>query len=149
MVSNMLPDNGILSSIKSLPNMVSRQILLMIMYIYHKFSMSKYIFLVLYVNDILVVSTDICLLHETKRLITINLKIKDLRKAYFVLVVQILRNLSQESYINQVLYRFNMEDNKPGDILIAKGDKFKVGSLIYAQMCTCLDIGFVVGVLDK
>ena len=32
--------------------------------------------------------------------------------------------LSQEIYIDKVLYRFNMKDNKLGDTPIAKGDKF-------------------------
>ena len=32
--------------------------------------------------------------------------------------------LSQEIYIDKVLYRFNMKDNKLGDSPIAKGDKF-------------------------
>ena len=80
--------------------------------------------------------------------------------------------MSQESYINKVLVdRFNMKDNKLGDIPIAKRKKFSlkqcpnndlektemqkisyssvVGSLMYAQFCTCPDIAFVIGVLDK
>ena len=36
-------------------------------YVYHKFNGSKYIFLILYVDDILVASNDIGFLHETKR----------------------------------------------------------------------------------
>ena len=36
--------------------------------IYHKFSGSKYIFLVLYVDDILLATNDIGLLHETKEI---------------------------------------------------------------------------------
>ncbi|RDX92639.1 hypothetical protein CR513_25194, partial [Mucuna pruriens] len=39
-------------------------------YVYHKFSGSKYIFLVLYVDDILLASSDTGLLHETKRFLT-------------------------------------------------------------------------------
>ena len=38
--------------------------------IYHKFSRSKYIFLVLYVDDILLATNDIGLLQETKRFIS-------------------------------------------------------------------------------
>jgi len=146
--------------------------------VYHKFSGSKYIILVLYVDDILVANRDIGFLQETKRFLTKNFEIKDLREASFVLGIKILRDrsqgilrLSQESYIDKVLDRFGMKDSKPGDIPIAKGDKFSlkqcpnndlektemqkipyasaVGSLMYAQVSTRPDIAFVVGVLGR
>ena len=53
--------------------------------IYHKFSGSKHIFLVLYVNDILLASNDIGLLHETKRFVSKKFEMKDLGDASFVL----------------------------------------------------------------
>ncbi|RDX61399.1 hypothetical protein CR513_60375, partial [Mucuna pruriens] len=126
--------------------------------IYDKFSGNKYIFSILYVDDILLASSDTGLLHETKRFLTKNFKMKDLGEASFVLGIQILRDRSQgilrllqESYINKVLERFGTKDSKPGDTLIAKGDKFSLnsGSLMYAQVCTHPDIAFVVGVLGK
>ncbi|RDY14563.1 hypothetical protein CR513_00359, partial [Mucuna pruriens] len=144
--------------------------------VYHKFSRSKYIFLVLYVDDILLAISEIGSLRETKRFLTKNFEMKDLGEASFVLGIQILRDrsqgilrLSQENYINKVLDRFGIKDSKPGDTLIAKGDKFSikqcpnndlernemqkipyasvVGSLMYTQVCTCLNIAFMVGVL--
>ncbi|RDY04351.1 hypothetical protein CR513_11949, partial [Mucuna pruriens] len=63
--------------------------------VYYKFSESKYIFLVLYVNDILLASSDTSLLHETKRFLTKNFKMKDLGETSFVLGIQILRDCSQ------------------------------------------------------
>ena len=57
--------------------------------IYHKFSDSKYIFLVLYVDHILLASNDIGLLHETKRFLARKFEMKDLRDASFVLGIQI------------------------------------------------------------
>ncbi|RDX60362.1 hypothetical protein CR513_61497, partial [Mucuna pruriens] len=63
--------------------------------VYHKFTGSKYIFLVLYVNDILLASNDTNLLHETKRFLTKNFEMKDLGEASFVLGIQILRDRSQ------------------------------------------------------
>ncbi|RDX74580.1 hypothetical protein CR513_45662, partial [Mucuna pruriens] len=79
--------------------------------------------------------------------------------------------LSQETYINKVLERFDMKNSKPGDTLIAKTDKFSlkqcpnndlernemqkisyastVGSLMYAQVYIRPDIAFVVGVLGR
>ena len=63
--------------------------------IYHKFYRSKYIFLVLYVDDILLASNDIGLLHETKSFLAKNFKMKDLSDAFFVLGIQIHRDCSQ------------------------------------------------------
>ena len=53
--------------------------------VYHKFSGSKYIFLVLYVDDILLVTNDIGMFHETKRFLSRNFEMKDLGDASFVL----------------------------------------------------------------
>nr|KYP38279.1 Retrovirus-related Pol polyprotein from transposon TNT 1-94 [Cajanus cajan] len=146
--------------------------------VYHKFSRSKYIFLVLYVDYILLASSDIGLLHETKRFLIKNFEMKDLGEVSFVLGIKILRDrshgiirLSQENYIDKVLDRFGMKDSKPGDTPIAKGDKFSlkqcpnndlernemqkipyasvVRSLMYVQVCTRPDIAFIMGVLGR
>lgn len=143
--------------------------------VYQKFSGSKFIFLVLYVNDILLESNNIGSLHETKRFLTNKFEMKDLRDASFILGIQILRyysrcilGLSQRSYIDTVLDRFSIKDSKPRDTPVAKGDKFYLkqcpttdlekeemhkvpyasvgGSLMYAQVCTCPDLAFIVGV---
>ena len=53
--------------------------------IYHKFSGSKYIFHVLYVDDILLAPNDIGLLHETKRFLSKQFEMKDLGDSSFVL----------------------------------------------------------------
>ncbi|RDX67161.1 hypothetical protein CR513_53992, partial [Mucuna pruriens] len=49
------------------------------------FSENKYIFLVLYVDDILLASSDTSLLHETKRFMMKNFEMEDLEKASFIL----------------------------------------------------------------
>ena len=58
-------------------------------YVYRKFSESKHIFLVLYVDDILLAINDIGMLHETKRFLAKNFEMKDLGNASFVLGIQI------------------------------------------------------------
>ena len=58
--------------------------------IYHKFSGSKHIYLVLYVDDILLATNDIGMLHETKKF-----EMKDLGDASFVLGIQIHRDHSR------------------------------------------------------
>ena len=50
--------------------------------IYHKFSGSKHIFLVLYVDGILLASNDIGLLHEANRFLARKFEMKDLGGAF-------------------------------------------------------------------
>ena len=99
--------------------------------IYLKVSGSHFIILVLYVDDILLASSDINLLHETKSMLSKSFDMKDLGDASYVLGIEIHRDrsrhllgLSQKAYINRVLERFNMDKCKPGDVPVAKGDKF-------------------------
>ena len=146
--------------------------------IYLKFSGSKFIILVLYVDDILLASSDVELFHETKRFLSSKFDMKDLGNASFVLGIQIYRDrsrgilgLSQNSYIDKLLSRFGMSNCALGDTLVAKDDKFSldqcsrnelekkdmerfpyasaVGSLMYAQICTRLDITYIVGMLGR
>ena len=56
-----------------------------------KVSGSKYIFLVLYVDDILLTANETNLLIETKQLFFSHIDMKDLREASYVLGIQILR----------------------------------------------------------
>jgi len=146
--------------------------------VYHKFKGSKFIFLILYVDDILLATNDIGILLETKKFLSKNFEMKDLGDASFVLGIQIHRDrsrgilgLSQRSYIDKVLKRFSMHECKSGDTPVDKGDKFSlnqcpkgileieemqkipyvsaVGSLMYAQVCTRPDIAYIVGVLGR
>ena len=101
--------------------------------IYHKFSGSKFIFLVLYVDDILLACNDIGLLHEIKRFLSSHFEIKDLGDASFVLGIKIHRDrsrailgLSQKSYIEKVLVRFGMKDCAQISTPLAKGEKFSL-----------------------
>lgn len=98
--------------------------------VYQKSSGSKFIFLVLYVDDIILASNNIGSLHETKRFLTNKIEMKYIGDASFVLGIQILRDcsrgilgFSQRSYINILLDR-SMKDSKPGDTPVSKGDKF-------------------------
>ena len=80
-----------------------------------KVSGRKYIFLVLYVDDILLTSNDTDLLVETKKLLFSHFDMKDLGEASYVLSIQILHDrlsgilrLSHQTYIERILKRFNM-----------------------------------------
>jgi hypothetical protein len=72
-------------------------------------------FLVLYVDGILLASSDVHLLLETKGFLSSHFDIKDLSEASYVLGIQIHRDrrnevlgLSQNSYIEKVFRKFNM-----------------------------------------
>jgi hypothetical protein len=132
---------------------------------YLRVSGSRYIFLVLYVDDILLAANDNELLLETKRMLSSHFDMKDLSEASYVLGIQILRDringdlgLSKKTYIDQVFSRFHMQPYSLGNAPIMKGDMFSksqcpqsenerahmqampyasvVGSLMYVQVCT-------------
>ena len=58
--------------------------------IYHKFKGSRFIFLVMYVDDILLASNDIDLLLEIKSFLSKNFEIKDLGDASFVIGLSLI-----------------------------------------------------------
>ena len=60
--------------------------------IYAKFKNGKFIFLILYVDDILLASSDVNLLLETKKFLSSNFDMKDLGEASFILGIEIHRD---------------------------------------------------------
>ena len=79
------------------------------------------VFLVLYVNDILLMGNNVKLLTEIKNWLAIQFKMKDLRNANYVLGIQIRRDrknkmlaLSQAAYIDNVVTWFSMQNSKKG-----------------------------------
>ena len=63
--------------------------------VYTKFKNGKFIFLVLYVDDILLASIDVSLLLETKKFLSPKFDMKDLGEASFVLGIEIHRDRSK------------------------------------------------------
>jgi len=85
---------------------------------------STLIFLVLYVDDILLASNNMVLLLEIKSFLSKNFEMKDLEEAFFVIGIQIQRDrihkilsLSQKTYIDKVLNRCGMKNCSRGDKL--------------------------------
>ena len=98
--------------------------------IYLKVSGSKFIFLILYVDDLLLASSDLGLLGETKEYLSKNFHMVDMGEANYVIGIEIFRDrsrgvlgLSQKGYIDRVLERFNMQSCSSGIAPILKGDK--------------------------
>jgi hypothetical protein len=146
--------------------------------IYAKFKNGKFVFLILYVDDILLASSDIDLLLETKKFLSSKFDMKDLGEASFVLGIEIHRErskgvlgLSQKAYLEKVLKKYGMHASKPTPAPIVKGDSYgkvqcprnqyeidqmkavpyasAVGSLQYAQVCMRPDLAFVTGILGR
>jgi hypothetical protein len=74
--------------------------------VYAKFKNGRYIFLIMYVDDILLASSDVSLLLEIKKFLSSKFDMKDLGEASFVLGIEIHRDkskgvlgLSQKTYI--------------------------------------------------
>ncbi|GAA0175174.1 transmembrane signal receptor [Lithospermum erythrorhizon] len=146
--------------------------------IYIMVSGSKFIFLILHIDGILLATNDLGLLHNTKSFLFKNFEMKDTGEGSYLIGIEIicdrsqeLLGLSQKAYINKVLEKFRMDRCSPSVAPIQKGDKFSlmqypknklerkemenipypsvVGSLMYAQTCTRPDISFAVGMLGR
>ena len=101
--------------------------------IYQKVNESKIFFLILYVDDILLATNDKGLMHEVKQFLSENFEMKDMSDASYLIGIKIHRDrfrgvlgLSQETYINKVLERFQMKDCSPSIAPIVKGDRFNL-----------------------
>ena len=77
--------------------------------IYAKFKNGKFIFLVLYMDDILLASSDVDLLQETNKFLSSKFDMKDLGEASFVLGIEIHQDrrngvlaLSQKAYLEKI-----------------------------------------------
>jgi hypothetical protein len=100
-------------------------------YIYEKFRNKKFIFLILYVDDILLASSYVSLLLETKRFLSSKFDMKDLGVASFILGIEIhqdrrngLLGLSEKAYLEKVLKKFSMHTYSPTSAPIVKDDKY-------------------------
>ena len=85
----------------------------------------------MYVDDILLASSDVNLLLETKKFLSSKFDMKDLGEASFILGIGIYRDrekgvlgLSQKAYLEKVLKKYNMQNCKPSLAPIVKGDSF-------------------------
>ena len=83
--------------------------------VYKKFDGSVVVFLVLYVDDILLIGNDVGILSSVKVWLSSQFDMKDLGEACHILGIkllwdrkQIMLGLSQATYIDQILARFSL-----------------------------------------
>ena len=135
-------------------------------------------FLVLYVDDILLIGNDVGVLSSVKVWLSSQFDMKDLGEANFILGIKLWRDrknkmlgFSQARYIDKVLERFSMQKSKKGllpfrlGVLLFDDQRpktqeeenmmrqvpyaFAVGSFMYAMLCTRPDICYSVGMVSQ
>ena len=146
--------------------------------VYKKASGSSLVFLILYVDDILLIGNDIPMLESVKTSLKNSFSMKDLGEAAYILGIKIYRDrskrligLSQSTYIDKVLKRFNMEEAKKGFLPMSHGinlgktqcpsttderDRMSkipyasaIGSIMYAMICTRPDVSYALSVTSR
>jgi hypothetical protein len=147
-------------------------------YVYKKFTGSAVVFLVLYVDDILLIRNDIPMMEAIKSSLRKSFSMKDLGEATYILDIKIYRDkskmlieLSQDAYINKILNRFNMQDSKKSFLPMSHGitlskkqcptdpDEQKrmrvipyasaIRSIMYAMICTHPDVSYVLSAMSR
>jgi hypothetical protein len=94
--------------------------------VYKNISGSTIVFLVLYVDDILLIGDDIPMLEVIKSSLRKSFSMKDLGEAAYILSTKIYRDrskrlirLSQYAYIDKIKNQFNMRHSKKGFLPIS------------------------------
>jgi len=146
--------------------------------VYFKLIGDRVIYLVLYVDDMLLIGNDKEIIQDLKTQLFSKFDMKDLGAANYILGMEIKRDkanrklwLNQQKYVETILQRFNMQDGKPVNVPIPVGVKLSaeqcpktqeeeedmsrvpyasaVGSLMYAMVCTRPEIAHAVGILSR
>ncbi|GJT93502.1 retrotransposon protein, putative, ty1-copia subclass [Tanacetum coccineum] len=95
---------------------------------------SNVAFLVLYVDDILLMGNNVTMLQEVKSWLCKSFSMKDLGEAAYILEIKIIHDrskqliaLSQSAYIKKILKKFRMENSKKGyTLMVEKSDYRKM-----------------------
>nr|GEW40153.1 hypothetical protein [Tanacetum cinerariifolium] len=146
--------------------------------VYVKASGSYVTFLILYVDDILIMGNNILMLQDVKSYFGRCFAIKDLGKAAYILGIKIYQDrskrligLCQSAYIEKILKRFYLENSKRGTIPMQEKLKlsksqgastpaelqrmqnilyaFAVGSIMYVVGCTRPDVAFAENITSR
>ena len=129
-------------------------------------------------DDILLIGNDVSVLQSVKIWLSKNFSMKDLGEETYILRIKIYRDrskrllgLSQSTYIDKMLKRFSMEQSKRGYVPMVSGITLSksmclktqnerthmsmipyasaIGSIIYAMLCTRLDVSYALSVTRR
>lgn len=123
----------------------------------------------LYVDDMLIISTNMVGVNETKKYLSSVFKMKDLGEVDTILGIKVKKHsggyvLNQSHYIEKILTKFSHLEFKEVNTPFENGVKLKenegraiaqleyasaIGSLMYAMHCTRPDISFAVSKLSR
>jgi hypothetical protein len=146
--------------------------------VYRKVSGSTAVFLVHFVDDILPIGNDIPIMEAVKSELRKSFLMKDLVEAAYILGIKIYRDrskrligLTQDTYIDKILNRFNMQESKKGFLPMSHGitlskkqcptdpdeqermraipHALAIGSIMYAMICTRLDISYALNATSR
>jgi hypothetical protein len=146
--------------------------------VYFKLIGDHLIYLVLYVYDMLLIGNNKEIIEDVKTQLSSKFDMKDLGASNFSLVMEIKRDwkkmklwLNQRKYVETILQRFNMQECKPVKVPILVGVNLSmdqcpktqeeeedmshfpyasaVDNLMYAMVCTTLEIAHAVGFLSR
>jgi hypothetical protein len=138
-------------------------------FVYKKASESSVVFLILYVDDILLIANDIPMLEASKTSLKNSFSMKDLGEAAYILGIKLYRDrskrfigLSQDTYIYKVLKQFNIKVGKKGFLPISHGmhrsktqcpltidKRERMSRIPYAMICTRPDISYAHSVTSR
>lgn len=145
---------------------------------FKEYGEKKFIYLLLYVADMLVACLDKAKIKEVKTMLKQKFNMKKLGNAKKILGIEIARDrvectlaLSQRSYLEKVLQRFGMSQDKPVMTQLAQHFKLSlqdapsteveqeymekvpyssaVGSLMYSMVCTRPDLSHAVSLVSR
>ncbi|KAL0278089.1 UNVERIFIED_CONTAM: Retrovirus-related Pol polyprotein from transposon TNT 1-94 [Sesamum radiatum] len=146
--------------------------------VYKKISGSSVAYLVLYVDDILLIGNDVKILGNFKAWLFTKFSMKDMGEISYIIGIKIYRDrskrmlgLTQSSYIEKVLKRFRMEHSKRRILPMRHGIKLSkkqspktdeelkrmsdipyasaVGSIQYVVQCTRADVAYALSVTSR
>ena len=146
--------------------------------VYKKVSGSEIVFVVLYVDDILLIGNDIPALQNVNSWLGICFSMKDLGEATYILGIKIYRDiskrkigLSQSTYIDKVLNRFSMQNSKRGFLPMCHGISLSktqsptmqderdhmskipyastIGSIMYVMLCTLSNVSYALSMTRR
>ncbi|KAK8957861.1 hypothetical protein KSP39_PZI000571 [Platanthera zijinensis] len=146
--------------------------------VYKRISGSVVVFLILYVDDILLIGNEVSELNAVKTSLKKVFSMKDLGEATYILGIKIYRDrsrrmigLSQEVYIDKVFESHNLASSKKGFLPMSHGTylsktqcpstdgdkefmkKFRypsaIGSIMYAMLCTRPDVAYPISTTSR